>query len=339
MKKLLFYFLFFSFSNVSGQIKTSNELIESGDSKLKNKDFESAILDFEDAYALDTNNKSTCLLKIADAKIHLFDYSGALVDLNAVNDENKNLHYFFQLCFVLFELEYYDECINETTNIIKYEPDIPYFYSLRGQSKIKINKNSSAILDFNKLLELNKNYIDGYFYRAVAYYNIKDYTKTVLNCNKLIELKNNHEGAYYFRGLAKRELKDLQGSILNFNKVIELDGDNYGNAHYNRGLCKEELEDFRGAIQDYTVFAELYPTSEKVFYSRGMVKLVLRDNEGGLEDLNKVIEINNQNSEAYFVRGIVKMNLDDLDGACLDFSKAGELGNSKAYDWIIKNCN
>ena len=85
-------------------------------------------------------------------------------------------------------------------------------YYNRGDAKLKLKDYKNAILDYNKAIELDPNYVDAYNVRGLAKYDLKDYGGAILDFNKVIELNNKGPyflaGAHYNRGDAKRYLTD-----------------------------------------------------------------------------------------------------------------------------------
>jgi tetratricopeptide (TPR) repeat protein len=73
---------------------------------------------------------------------------------------------------------------------------------------------------------------EDYFNKGKYKYKLKDFSGAILDFNKVIELEPNFY-AYYNRALAKYELEDYKGAILDYDIAIKLDP-NYAFVYFNR---------------------------------------------------------------------------------------------------------
>ena len=71
-----------------------------------------------------------------------------------------------------------------------------YLYQISG-------KDTLAILDFIKAIELNLGYIEAYFNKGLSEYTRGKYEIAINDFTKAIELNSKYEYAYMFRGYAK----------------------------------------------------------------------------------------------------------------------------------------
>ena len=82
-----------------------------------------------------------------------------------------------------------------------------YFY--QGLAKSKIEDFDSAILFYNKAIELDPLMANAYGNRANAYRNTKKYKEAIDDYDKSIEIKPNDAKTYHNRGTAKRDFGHL----------------------------------------------------------------------------------------------------------------------------------
>ena len=83
-----------------------------------------------------------------------------------------------------------------------------------------------------------------------------DFGSAILDLNKVIELNPGLAFAYYNRAHIKNRLKDYYGAIQDYTKAIERQ-DDFAEAYYNRGLTYIYLEDNRQACRDLSRAGEL----------------------------------------------------------------------------------
>ena len=197
------------------------------------------------------------------------------------------------------------------------------YLSLAQASIKKKGREQTVIRLANQALSIRPN-ASGYFYRAYAKGDLKDYQGVIADLGKAIVINPQHTTAYYNRGNAKRKLKDNLGAIVDYSKAIEINPQ-YVNAYYNRGNAKRELKDNLGAFADYSKAIEINPQSASAYYNRGNAKRKLKDYQGEIADYTKAIEINPQYADAYYNRGNVKRKSKDYQGAIADYTKAIEI--------------
>lgn len=194
----------------------------------------------------------------------------------------------------------------EATIIYSLDPEIkPEFeFGYRGIGKLNLPAHKSAIVSFNKAIELNTNFENAYFYRALAKASLSDYIEAILDLNKTIEINPNNTSAYCERGGIKRLLGDNLGALMDYSKAIKIDP-KFERAYLEKGAIKHNNKnDYLGAIAEYS----------------------------------KAIEVDSKYALAYYNRAFSKLKLKQISNACLDFSKAGELGYFMAYDAIKVYC-
>jgi tetratricopeptide (TPR) repeat protein len=89
-----------------------------------------------------------------------------------------------------------------------------------------------------------------YFKKGEAKYHQGDFNKAIVNFDKAIEINPQYLEAYYYRGSIKFFLKDYSGALIDFDKTIEIDP-NDGEFYYQRALAKLLIGDKNGACLDW----------------------------------------------------------------------------------------
>ena len=169
-------------------------------------------------------------------------------------------------------------------------------------------------------------------------FNNKKYQEAIVNFNKVIEIDPNNKLAYFTRARAKSKLGDFKGSIEDNNKVIEIDP-NSSMAYNNRGWDNYLQKNYIEALKDFNKAIELEPRNYVAYDSRQETKFALNDFAGCLEDCNMAISLNPKLANSYFFRGKVYFKNGDKVKACENWSKAGQYGTMEAYELIKQNCN
>ncbi|MBW8331382.1 MAG: tetratricopeptide repeat protein [Prolixibacteraceae bacterium] len=194
-----------------------------------------------------------------------------------------------------------------------------------------------AIFEYGKTIELIGNEYSFYDERGWIYIEIGKYMEAMKDFNKVILLQPQIVDGYFGRSRVKSELNDNIGVINDLKKVLEINpehsmaNNNLGWSYFMKGNTKDALAFINKAI--------LYRSDNYVAYdSRGEVKLKLGDYKGTINDSSKALELNPNSSNSYYIRAQAKYKLGDKTGACEDLSKSGELGNEEAYTLMKTYC-
>jgi tetratricopeptide (TPR) repeat protein len=129
-----------------------------------------------------------------------------------------------------------------------YAKDPDFFYN-RGCTYSKKGERDKAFLDnaiadYDRAIELDKNYAKAYRHRGNAYYAKGEIDKAIKEYNKAIEFEPGDAFTYYLLGMVYEYKGDNAEAIKNYNKAMELNPDytndtefcySCGNAYYALG--------------------------------------------------------------------------------------------------------
>jgi tetratricopeptide (TPR) repeat protein/S1-C subfamily serine protease len=288
------------------------------------RNFIAALASFDRAIALiPPGNKSSYYLwkyrSFALRELHR--YPEALMAISqAVSLEPQDVILLNEKANALGKLEKYSESIKIFNEIVKRE-EKAWAYNNRGAIKSNYGDKKGAILDYDKAISINPQYVNAYFNRGVTKYGLGDKKGVILDYDKAISINPQDFESYNNRGIAKYDLGDKKGAILDYDKVISINPQEF-RAYNNRGLAKYNLGDKKGAILDYDKSITINPQDFEAYLGRGIAKFKLGDRKGAILDYDKVISINPKFALAYSNRGGAKYELGDKKGAILDYDKA-----------------
>lgn len=185
----------------------------------------------------------------------------------------------------------------------------------------------SLILLFT-LQACNKQSPSHYLKNANAKYQLQNYQGAIIDLNRAIELEANYPEAYYLRALCFSNLDDLENAEADYSKTISLKSD-YKEAYFNRAYyIYQKNEAFQKAIEDYNYFLMLKPEKYVAFAlnNRGWSEFKLGKYAKALDDIDQSIRKNSQNNLAHKNRALVLFAMDSLDAACKSYENAIQLG-------------
>ena len=291
-------------------------------------------------------NYSKMYCDIANSKYESGNYEHAIIACHQSLQINPNEYYAFYLQGRIYSFkEDYLLSIYYFSKALKVKKTF-YLFLQRGLSKYELENYEDAIDDFKEAISLNPQYTPSYYFIAKCKYELENFAGAVLDLNNAIKLvdKQNSNGKYFnrmeeffansgddllygLRGQCKYEMDYYKDAIQDFNEAIEIksSNDKPNDLHlYRRAQCKFELEDNKGALDDLNQSLKLCPGSY-AFCLRAEIKIDIKDYQGAIEDFNKAIKINPNFFGYYQYRGECKLNLKQYKGAIEDFNKAIEI--------------
>lgn len=230
------------------KIDEANKLASQGWQFWEQKDYENAILKFNEAIQLNPNNQ------------HLYwqrgcSYEGLKNYNQAISDFTK-------------AIDLYEKKLNSRKFIERFDMMmLSVEYDNRASNYKRVKKYDMAILDYTKEIDL---------YQKRLTLSIQEILqKSISETEKSKELKEEKEfvnemiaAQYHRRAECYEELKNYNQAISNYTQAMKFDPkDPY--SYLNRGHCYEELKNYEQAISDYTQAIKLDPKDPDAYYYRG----------------------------------------------------------------------
>jgi len=209
--------------------------------------------------------------KLKEYKISIKEYENTLID--ALGDEFPlSETTLAALAFLQNGLGLQNEDVISIQNKILANPklDSAMNWYDRGRGQFDLGNYEKAAEYDSKAIEKNPEYSAAYFERGYAYQLLQKYDLAIADYNKAIEINKNWEVtsnlslAYFNKGLSYYSLQpqqkeNISNALNDWSKSIELNP-NEPNAYLNRGLANEFLRNFEKAIADYKKSLEMDKT-------------------------------------------------------------------------------
>lgn len=213
-------------------------------------------------------------------------------------------------------------------------PQTPQDYLKSGMAHFNRGEIDAALVDANKALELNSNYVDALFLRAALRRRKEDTAGVLADYNKIIELIPSALGVeviYTNRSMLRLDRKDIDGALEDLNKAVSINP-RVAEIYNGRAIARLQKGDLDGALADYEKAIDLKPSLPSAFMGRGYFRYQKKDFDGALSDLSKAIELKPDYADAYVDRGLVRGLRGDIPGAIADIRKGSELKPQSVSD-------
>lgn len=206
--------------------------------------------------------------------------------------------------------------------------------NIHALSQTEINTHFSRIERLSQALESNKNNREALFERALHYTLIKDFNSALSDLNRVLDLEPNFMLGYFARGVVRfkmvefiRSVEDVSETEISLNMGVGLKSPST-----DKAKKQERFLDYDLIIRDYNRVEQLTPNFAYMYFNRGNLRATLKDFKAAIADYTKAIEKEPEMAEAYFNRGLTYIFLGESSKGNRDLSKAGELGLYKAYN-------
>ena len=211
-------------------------------------------------------------------QLRSWSYSDNLEIRHAIADHKKAIKFssnftgsaYGQIGYLNWRLGYYNLSIEALNKAIEIEPDYADHYQWRACSRVKLGQSDSAILDYDRAIQIrveqgDMGYLRGYIhYMLRKGYGMMDaerYRIVIDVCDKLIEhiekIGDTFWKPWSLRCDAKIMLGDYRGALLDQENhlqiLVEQEDNRFGRiseALYKVGLLKSALGMYRVARQD-----------------------------------------------------------------------------------------
>jgi len=180
-----------------------------------------------------------------------------------------------------------------------------------------------AIREFEKLVELEPNYIFGHFCLGLAYSQKGFYEKALIKLrlvkalsrdNRLKALVHNAMGNIYVNE------KKYEEALNQFNIAIEEDSFFYI-GYFNMGAVYYNLQRYKEAGEAFEKAKELSPKDWEIYYHLGRTYALLGNFKKGLQNFKKAFSLNPAEIKILFEVGVIYDLLGDKQNASIYYNR------------------
>lgn len=186
--------------------KKAEKFLLNGVFSADNKDYSSAISNFNRGIELDPSSERL-YYNLGVALQQIGDHKSAIENFKmAINLRPYESQAYFGSSFSKEKLNDNISALDDLNFAIKNENNpankFRYFY-FRGTLHYKMQKFHEAHQDFDKTLEINRNFLIGYIQRARCKYMLQDFTGAIDDITSIINSAQNSPDAFYIRGISR----------------------------------------------------------------------------------------------------------------------------------------
>ena len=126
--------------------------------------------------------------------------------------------------------------------------------------------------------------------RGLAKIKLNDFEHAIVDFDKVVELEPSNVDAFYNRGISNAALSHFATAILDYDQALRMRPD-YAEVFDSRANAKEKMKDDTGALSDYDHAIALDPLNKKYYLQRGALELRLHRKKNACADLKKYKEL------------------------------------------------
>lgn len=197
-----------------------------------------------------------------------------------------------------------------------------------GSNALYFNDYLLAIQYFNQVIDAKPYLAEPYFLRAVAKYNLEDFTGADADARHAAEINPYIPGTWEVRGVANQSLGNYTAAIEFYDRALQLLPHNR-QLLFNKALAQESADRFAAADSTYAELLETYPRFDDGYVGRAQLSLHRGDTIAARKDLDKALQLNANSIGALTMRA--SLNSENPKEALADMERAVTLQPDRAY--------
>jgi Tfp pilus assembly protein PilF len=183
-------------------------------------------------------------------------------------------------------------------NLIRLDPKNFINYFNLGNAYRKLGKYDLSLKNFNKSIELNKEFYQGYNNLANIYKELKNTKNSIKFFKKAIEINPTYISALYNLGIIYEDIGEYQESYICFEKILKIDS-NHIAALNNFGLLLKNIKEYKKALKCFEKIIHLDVNFIKAYNNIGTISLELGDVKTAILNFKKVLKLNPESLISY----------------------------------------
>ena len=311
-----------------------------------------------DELALARLNRGAARMALGDRIMAASDYTEALKHYDsAIDPRRPDALNLYRRGASLDALGQTDRALADYNEAIRRDPKSPLAFYGRGVLLASRKRAfERAILDFDKVLELQPDNIEALIRRGDAYSQLGQGGRAMVDLNRAVALAPDSAEAFLYRGVAQGRRSEDKLALADYDQALKLapqyvdalvdraaihasagrqaeairDLDaalaiqrNNPIALYNRGYAHFAQRDYDKAIADYDAAIQLDPSLGPAYNNRCLTRAIAgRDLVKAMADCDTALKLMPTNLDAREVRGFIYLKLGDPAIAIAEYDAA-----------------
>jgi tetratricopeptide (TPR) repeat protein len=305
-------------------------------------------------------------MKLGDTIMASADYVEALKHYDsAIDPRNPDALELYRRAAALDALGQTDRALGDYSDAIRLDPTDPLAFLGRGvlfASRQRLYER--AVDDFDKVLVLAPNNVDGLMHRGDAYSQMGNFGPALADLDRAVALAPDNAEAYVYRGLVNSRRNENGLAMFDYKAGLALDPDNVDalvnlaaiystngeqtlaiadldaaialrkddpRAFYNRGYAHFANRQYDLAAADYSSAIALDPTMGLAYTNRCLILAIVgKDLVGALGDCDKALKLMPNNTDVRGTRAFVYLKMGEAEIAIREFNAALEIKPDQA---------
>ncbi len=180
-------------------------------------------------------------------------------------------------------------------------------------------KYADALITVEPATKDRSRRVEAYQLRTAIYRALNRNSDALADIARVIQLQPGDAANYRLRAEICLDSNDPARALPDYTKVVEIEKSPL--AYTDRGLCYLKLNQPRQAIDDFNKAIELHPSMES-YLQRGLAYAAQGDHRKAIDDFTRAIELRPANSAPYRARANSEQLLGDLAAAQGDRDQA-----------------
>ena len=304
----------------------------------KEKKHEEAIDKLSQAISKDNENYSALLLR-AESYAALKNYQQALIDYKiAAKEYPKKKSVQFETGKMFFLLGNYSESVPYFEKVLEIDPEYIPGLTYGYKSMYYAKSYAQAKTTNDKAIEEDKENAEHFYFQGLIGLKQKDYPTAEKGLVECAKINNQYKGVYTALAQVRLERKVYDKVPITCDFAIKNDPKDE-EAYYIKAIAQDKLNKLSSSIATLTTLINIDGVDKsKALYQRGMYYLKSEDLMNAKRDFTSSIKNNEKYTIAYNQRALIYEQQEDLKLAANDYEKIIEInGNSKEEQKLIEN--
>ena len=211
--------------------------------------------------------------------------------------------------------------------LIEQYPDAFIIWNILGAAHKRLGKTFEASEAFEKVIEINPDYVDGHSNLGVTLQEQGKLDESIMSFKKALSLKPDYTEAHFNMGVTLKEQGKLEKAIEAYRKALALNPD-YAEAYNNMGATLQGQGKLEEAIEAYKKALKLKSDYAEAYNNMGNAHKDQDKLEQAIEAYKKALAIKPDYAEARAQCLHQLAHICDWDSIIADLSLVPELGTT-----------